>query len=141
MKTSADHELLAELNHHRDHKGENKYMEWLGNSPQHICVAVERGFDDPEPDVDHQADAHARNKNAQVTAENIVQNASGIIEPIQKNLKDESSGNLILLSKTLTKPSNATKKRKTNQPFGRDVRFLSYFLIILFAIHTLTTLF
>jgi hypothetical protein len=58
-----------------------------------------------------------------VTARNIVQNASGMNEPIQKNLKGESSGDLITLSKTLTKPLNATKKKKTNQPFGRDVRF------------------
>jgi hypothetical protein len=60
-----------------------------------------------------------------VTAGNIVQNASGLNEPIQKNLKDKSSEDLMPLSKTLTKPLNATKKKKTNQPFGRDERFLS----------------
>jgi hypothetical protein len=63
-----------------------------------------------------------------VTAENIVQNPSGMIEPIQKNLKGKSSGDLIPLSRTLTKPSNAIKKKKTNQPFGRGVRF---FIILL----------
>jgi hypothetical protein len=125
MTTSTDHELLAEWNHHIDNEGEDKYMQRLGNPPKHICEAIERDSDDPEPDVDRRADAHTRNNNAQVMAENIVQNASRMIEPIQKNLKDESSGDLISLLKTLT--SNATKKN-TNQPFGRDVRF---FIILL----------
>ncbi len=88
MTTSADHELLAEWNCHRDNEGGDKCMDWLGNPPQHICEAIECGFDDPEPDIDCQANAHAHNNNAQVMAENIVQNASGMVEPIQKNLKD-----------------------------------------------------
>jgi hypothetical protein len=84
---------------------------------------------DPEPDIDCQANVHVHINNAQVTTENIVQIASGMIEPIQKNPKDKSSGDPIPLSKTLTnKPSNAIKKKKTNQPFGRDVRF---FIILL----------
>ncbi len=32
---SADHELLAEWNRHRDNKGEDEYMEQLANPPQH----------------------------------------------------------------------------------------------------------
>jgi hypothetical protein len=52
MIMRADCELLAEWNHRRDKEGKDTYLEQLGNPPQHICEAVEHGFDDPEADVD-----------------------------------------------------------------------------------------
>jgi hypothetical protein len=79
----------------------------------------------PQPDVKHQADAHTCNNNAQLTAGNIVQSALRMNEPTWKNLnkEKESSEDLISLSKTQQRPSSNHKK-KTNQPFGRDVRIV-----------------
>ncbi len=56
----------------------------------------------PQPDVEHRADAHTSNNNAQLTTGNIVQSASRMIEPTWKNLnkEKESSRDLISLSKT-----------------------------------------
>ena len=40
MTMSADHELLAEWNRHRDNKGEDEYMEQLANPPQHTQASA-----------------------------------------------------------------------------------------------------
>jgi hypothetical protein len=56
----------------------------------------------PQPDIEHQADAHTCNNNAQLTAGNIVQSELRMNEPTWKNLnkEKESSGDLISLLKT-----------------------------------------
>ena len=56
----------------------------------------------PQPDVEHRADAHTNNNNAQLTTGNIVQSALRMNELTWKNLnkEKESSGDLISLSKT-----------------------------------------
>jgi hypothetical protein len=68
--------------------------EWNG------CKDKEEEY--PQPDVEHQADAHTNNNNAQLTTGNIVQSALRMNELTWKNLnkEKESSGDLISLSKT-----------------------------------------
>ncbi len=70
----------------------------------------------PQPDVEHRADAHTCNSNAQLTAGNIVQSALRMNEPTWKNLNKEkkTSGDLISLSKTQRRPS-LNHEKKTNR--------------------------
>jgi hypothetical protein len=51
MTTIVDPELLAEWNYRREFEGDNNYWDWLSNPPPHICEAILRSFDDPEPGV------------------------------------------------------------------------------------------
>jgi hypothetical protein len=44
MATKADCKLFAEWNRHRDYKDNDKYHDWLCNSPSHICKAVEHSL-------------------------------------------------------------------------------------------------
>jgi hypothetical protein len=51
MTTIVDCELLVEWNRRREVEGDDNYRDWLSNPAPHICEAILRSFDDPEPGV------------------------------------------------------------------------------------------